>query len=276
MFKTLVDEILGDRFTQYLLEVIQTNSPALTLYKKQGFVIQRELSCFKISREALISLGKLQDNSEDRWQGSRKDRSIESGFEDRKDRSNESGYEDRKDSSNESGFEGRKDRSDGSEFEHRSESRKVPEIERRKDVGNDKKEVTEKGLEIEIRRIRNPHWNVLRKFWSFQPSWQNSIRSVERMGGFTIIGAYQNDQIIGYAVFDPLHGNIVQIAVDYESRGRGIGTSLMNHIIKETDGCPGLRVLNVEKTERDTMEFFTNLGFENDVDQFEMILDLRK
>lgn len=204
MFKTLVDEILEERFAQYLLEVIQSNSPALNLYKNQGFVIQRELSCFKISRDSLHSHTKLQE----RWSSDRK---------------------------------------------------------------ND-----ESGQNIEIRRITSPQWPVLKKFWSFQPSWQNSIRSVERTGDFMIIGAYRDKRILGYAVFDPHHGNIIQISVDYESRSKGIGTSLVKKIAQETVGCPNLRVLNVEKKERDTMEFYTSLGFENDVDQYEMLLDLRK
>lgn len=38
---------------QYLLEVIQTNLPAVQLYTKQGFQIRREFSCFQIDRNRL-------------------------------------------------------------------------------------------------------------------------------------------------------------------------------------------------------------------------------
>lgn len=38
---------------QYLLEVIQENLPAVRLYHKQGFHIQREFSCFRIDRSRL-------------------------------------------------------------------------------------------------------------------------------------------------------------------------------------------------------------------------------
>ncbi len=38
---------------QYLLEVIRENSPAVQLYQKQGFKIQREFSCFRIDRDRL-------------------------------------------------------------------------------------------------------------------------------------------------------------------------------------------------------------------------------
>lgn len=35
---------------QYLLEVIQTNTAAVELYKKQGFEITRELNCFQVEK----------------------------------------------------------------------------------------------------------------------------------------------------------------------------------------------------------------------------------
>ncbi|MCK6077533.1 GNAT family N-acetyltransferase [Paenibacillus silvae] len=41
---------------QYLLEVIKDNMPAIRLYEKQGFQIQRELACFQIKKEHLMTL----------------------------------------------------------------------------------------------------------------------------------------------------------------------------------------------------------------------------
>jgi len=46
--------ILKNRqFGQYLLEVIKENLPAVGLYQKQGFQIQREFSCFQIDKKRL-------------------------------------------------------------------------------------------------------------------------------------------------------------------------------------------------------------------------------
>ncbi|SHO48361.1 GNAT family N-acetyltransferase [Anaerocolumna xylanovorans] len=42
---------------QYLLEVIKTNQPALELYQKQGFQIQREFSCFQLNKNKFIQGG---------------------------------------------------------------------------------------------------------------------------------------------------------------------------------------------------------------------------
>ncbi|WP_206458227.1 GNAT family N-acetyltransferase [Anaerovorax sp. IOR16] len=41
----------GKRLEQYLLEVIKSNTSAVQLYKKQGFKVQREFSCFEIERD---------------------------------------------------------------------------------------------------------------------------------------------------------------------------------------------------------------------------------
>jgi len=53
MFAVLKRNLLHHGFSQYLLEVIQTNTPALTLYCNQGFKIERELLCFTIEKETL-------------------------------------------------------------------------------------------------------------------------------------------------------------------------------------------------------------------------------
>lgn len=46
-----VRELLKDRgIEQYLLEVIKSNTPAIQLYKKQGFEIIRDLACFQLDK----------------------------------------------------------------------------------------------------------------------------------------------------------------------------------------------------------------------------------
>ncbi|MEA4987536.1 MAG: GNAT family N-acetyltransferase [Anaerovorax sp.] len=44
----------GKSVEQYLLEVIKSNTSAIQLYKKQGFKVQREFSCFEIERDKYI------------------------------------------------------------------------------------------------------------------------------------------------------------------------------------------------------------------------------
>lgn len=54
MMLQLINETLVERnITCYLLEVIKTNKPAFDLYKKHGFEITRELSCFQTEKNNL-------------------------------------------------------------------------------------------------------------------------------------------------------------------------------------------------------------------------------
>lgn len=50
MFSIARNLLQEKRIKQYLLEVIQTNTAAVELYKKQGFEITRELNCFQLEK----------------------------------------------------------------------------------------------------------------------------------------------------------------------------------------------------------------------------------
>lgn len=44
------------RAEQYLLEVLQDNQSAVKLYKKQGFTVEREFSCFQLNKDEFIPI----------------------------------------------------------------------------------------------------------------------------------------------------------------------------------------------------------------------------
>ena len=53
MFKEVLSLLRQKEIEHYLLEVIQSNEPAVNLYKKQGFTITRSLSCFRIEKDLI-------------------------------------------------------------------------------------------------------------------------------------------------------------------------------------------------------------------------------
>lgn len=53
MFNTVLSIIKNNNIEQYLLEVIQSNEPAVNLYKKQGFLITRTFSCFRLEKNLI-------------------------------------------------------------------------------------------------------------------------------------------------------------------------------------------------------------------------------
>lgn len=70
-------------------------------------------------------------------------------------------------------------------------------------------------------------------FWDFYPSWQNSFESINRAKeSFSCLAAYTESMLVGYGVFEPVSGDIAQLAVDKEYRRQGIGSTLLNEMMK--------------------------------------------
>lgn len=117
-------------------------------------------------------------------------------------------------------------------------------------------------------------WMELKKFWDFEPSWQNSIESVcaasEDFDFFTVCieGA-----VVGYGIIERKTGDIPQLAVDRNHRHKGIGGSIMSELVNSTE-ADRVAVLNVDDSSKVTKDYLCELGFEHYVDQYEMIMDL--
>ena len=55
-----------------------------------------------------------------------------------------------------------------------------------------------------VAEIETPDWSLLRTFWDWEPSWQNSVAALERRAGpRTVLGAYRDERCIGYLVVGP-------------------------------------------------------------------------
>lgn len=86
---------------------------------------------------------------------------------------------------------------------------------------------------FELRRIDVLDEDIVSCFWDFNPSWQNSFESIKRAyDNFIFLGAFNNQTLIGYAVFDPSSGDVTQIAVDQQNRRCGAGSLLLKEICK--------------------------------------------
>ncbi|MDV4150999.1 GNAT family N-acetyltransferase [Clostridium sp. AL.422] len=72
MFNNLRKKLMKNNVTQYLLEVIKTNTVAFELYKKQGFKVIRSFDCYKLDKLSYTAKNTyLIDNkpilSDDEW-----------------------------------------------------------------------------------------------------------------------------------------------------------------------------------------------------------------
>ncbi|MCT4545286.1 MAG: GNAT family N-acetyltransferase [Vallitalea sp.] len=173
---------------QYLLEVIQSNTSALQLYKKQGFEITRNFSCFELDKNNYTPIMNYK-------------------------------------------------------VEH-------------------------------IDKINSTTCKRFKEFWDFNPSWQNSIDSIYAASDTFVYSIIRsNDNIVGYGIIDKKTGDIPQIAVDKNYRGKGIAKSIVADLLKNTESCK-VNVKNVDDECKPMKEILIKLGFEFVVNQYEMILKL--
>lgn len=125
-----------------------------------------------------------------------------------------------------------------------------------------------------IDRINAADWNKFKPFWDVKPSWQNSIDSAKAVSDAFYYSVVKfNDTIVGYGIIDKKTGDIPQIAVDRNYRHRGIAGSIVTDLIKNTESDRAA-VLNVDSKSIIMKDFLYELGFEHNVDQYEMVLEL--
>ncbi len=128
---------------------------------------------------------------------------------------------------------------------------------------------------IAIKSLHHYNWNLMTSFWDIAPTWQNSNAALDELKHNNIsLGAFTGDQLIGYIIFNPSSKRIQQIAVDKGFRRKGIASALILELV-ETYGKT-LSIINVDKTSIGANHFFSKIGLENNINQFEMELELNK
>lgn len=122
-----------------------------------------------------------------------------------------------------------------------------------------------------IREIDIKKYDVIPEFWDFQPSWQNSLESVERAAGdFLSWGIFTGNKLIGYCIFEPASGDITQIAVDKNYRRKEIGSLLFQQII-ESNQSDFIKVINANISCDAITNFLKGKNIHMKGRQFEMI-----
>ncbi len=181
----------ADGIRQYLLEVLQSNHKAISLYLRSGFTVVREFDCYRQS----IRLVDIPDDALQKVRCAIK--------------------------------------------------------------------------RVDVDRVRDG------LLWcDFNPSWQNSIDSIGRgESGLICLGAFIDDEMVGYCVSDPLTGDVAQIAVRGASRRRGVGSRLLQAAVShmKTDY---VKVLNVSSDNVELPAFLASRNVKLSNRQFEMKLAL--
>lgn len=125
---------------------------------------------------------------------------------------------------------------------------------------------------VSIEKLNSFDWKILQSFWDFTPTWQNSIQVMEILKSNCAYGASINKELIGYIIYNPDSKRIQQLAVNPSHRNNGVGSKLIEEIIKENGNQ--LSLINVDDNATTTKHFLTKIGFEKYINQLEMKFEL--
>ncbi|WP_407481840.1 GNAT family N-acetyltransferase [Elizabethkingia meningoseptica] len=121
----------------------------------------------------------------------------------------------------------------------------------------------------EIREISGFDWKKKQSFWDIHPTWQNSANVLEEIKEHCkILGAFVNDKLVGYLIFNPDARKVYQFAVAPEHRRKGIGTQLFTALKQEIR--EDISIINVDEGSKATHLFLKKTGLEVFIEQYEM------
>ncbi len=125
--------------------------------------------------------------------------------------------------------------------------------------------------EIKVIKADANDLEKFKEFADFEPSFLDSNLLLHKnLKNERVIVALAGAEIIGYAIYQH-HGRISQMSVAKHRRKQGIGSALINFMDDATGGKQ-LTILNIPKAEKDVMHFLEKMGFENQINQYEMVL----
>ncbi|MCV9928763.1 GNAT family N-acetyltransferase [Flavobacterium sp. LS1R49] len=129
--------------------------------------------------------------------------------------------------------------------------------------------VISKTSNVSIKEINSPDWDLFRTFWDFKPTWQNSDFALQQIQEHChFIGAYIDEQLVGYVIYGKSSNKIHQFAVHENFRRKGIGAKLFNAVSENIANT--IAILNIDDMALGTISFLKKMGFDVSVEQYEM------
>ena len=128
---------------------------------------------------------------------------------------------------------------------------------------------------LEINKLKDYNWNLMQSFWDISPTWQNSNNVVNELRNTNIsLGAYIKNQLVGYIIYNPSNKRLQQMAVNKNFRQQKIASTLIWKLIEEYGST--FSIINVDKDSKPITAFLQKIGFEINLEQLEMKLQLDK
>lgn len=126
---------------------------------------------------------------------------------------------------------------------------------------------------IEIRKLtfQDIDWNRVKHSWEMLPAWSFSEKAIKSsLDSFEIFGALQNDNLVGYVVYQPAKRRLIQIWVNPQKRREKIGSQLLQLIFERS--AHSLSVINVDPDCQSIHSFFHFHRAEFLIGQYEMLM----
>lgn len=128
---------------------------------------------------------------------------------------------------------------------------------------------------LETKELQSYNWKLMESFWDILPTWQNSNNVTNKLKFDNIsLGAYINNELVGYVIYNPNNKRIQQIAVNKDFRKKRIASTLIYKLTNKYGNT--LSIINVDKKSKSVNHFFSKIGLENNLEQLEMELELNK
>ena len=119
-----------------------------------------------------------------------------------------------------------------------------------------------------------PHWKRYSEFCDYSTSFLDTFEALKKSRDKEcFLEMYDQKHLVGFIIFNKNMGRIEHLAVHPDYRGLGIGTTMIKKAIKKTGNKP-VYILNIDERYYGLLNFFLRLGFKNEIDQFELTLNL--
>jgi len=134
-------------------------------------------------------------------------------------------------------------------------------------------DISNKNNTLEIKKLENYDWVLMESFWDIYPTWQNSKNVLSELKqNIVSLGAYFENRLIGYLIYNPKNKRIQQIAISPNFRQTKVASTLLKEVIK-TNGNT-LSIINIDKSSKSIISFLDKIGFKKYLEQLEMTLQL--
>ena len=134
--------------------------------------------------------------------------------------------------------------------------------------------VNELDKDYNIIELKTIDWNLLQTFWDCEPTWQNSISTINNLKKEDILyfGIEREHKITGYVIYNAKLKRIHQMAIANDYRNIGQGTNLLNYIYKTEK--EKISFINIDSRLKHFKNFLEKRGLNNSINQYEMLVEL--